>query len=381
MSIAARIKALNLSELRAMERHGKRLDEIGKARQVSDTPALTFSSLDIVDAQAKHVAGCRINKAVQKICQHALIQFPTDIQITDGNQQAMLDRAVEFINHVYGGDAVFAARLDRDESGKHSVDVFFAPKYLKETAKTRRGEAESYLWISNTKHGKDLCQRHRDEIIERNREMAELKRAKNEEAGRNVLIGPIQGTFSTGPSQVGIALQSEIRTWIVRRDPIIASLIKPKKQKQSLEPDRLEPEEYGLREDRAALERERKEIKERELSLDEKSLAAELKMKDAEKIFNEANTFRDEAIRLRDRFNNAHYAMSSFIQDIARKLGVSSSLSEIEAKFVELKKIEISSAKQHLIDALKSKRKRPDPVTFHGPVSVEEKDPDISPGM
>jgi hypothetical protein len=261
MSIAARIKALNLSELRAMERHGKRLDEIGKARQVNDTPALTFNGLDIVDAQAKHVAGCRINTAAQKICQHALIQFPTDIPVTEENQQLMLDSAVDFINHVYGGDAVFAARLDRDEAGKHSVDVFFAPKYLKETAKTRRGEAESDLWISNTKHGKDLCHQHRDEITERNRQMAELKRAKNEEAGRNVLIGPIQGTFSTGPGQVGIALQSEIRQWTTQKVPEFAVLIKSKKQKQSLEPDRLEPEEYGLREDRAALEREREEIK------------------------------------------------------------------------------------------------------------------------
>ena len=41
----------------------------------------------------------------------------------------MLREAVDFINGFYGGDAVFAVRLDRDEKGTHNVDVFFLPRW------------------------------------------------------------------------------------------------------------------------------------------------------------------------------------------------------------------------------------------------------------
>ncbi|MCV6596711.1 MAG: hypothetical protein OIF40_06485 [Mangrovicoccus sp.] len=63
----------------------------------------------------------------------------------------MLDEAVKFTNRTHGDNAVFRARLDRDEEGRHGVDVFFAPKYQKKT--TRR----SSEWVSLTKFGKELA--------------------------------------------------------------------------------------------------------------------------------------------------------------------------------------------------------------------------------
>ena len=41
----------------------------------------------------------------------------------------MLRHAVAFANGYHGGDAVFAARLDRDEEGRHTVDVFLMPRH------------------------------------------------------------------------------------------------------------------------------------------------------------------------------------------------------------------------------------------------------------
>ena len=61
-----------------------------------------------------------------------LVQFPTDIPLgpdPERTQKAMLDHAVRFANQYHGGDAVFAARLDRDEQGQHTVDVFAMPRY------------------------------------------------------------------------------------------------------------------------------------------------------------------------------------------------------------------------------------------------------------
>ncbi|MEJ5143688.1 hypothetical protein, partial [Gluconobacter albidus] len=62
----------------------------------------------------------------------------------------MLNEAVAFINASHGGRAVFRARLDRDEVGRHGVDVFYAPKYEKVT---RRGKVVED-WISLSKFGK-----------------------------------------------------------------------------------------------------------------------------------------------------------------------------------------------------------------------------------
>lgn len=79
-----------------------------------------------------------MNAGLKRPAMHAIIQFPPQIRISEANERKMLQLAVQFINKTHGGDAVFAARLDRDEDGRHTVDVFYSPKYVKETKKALR---------------------------------------------------------------------------------------------------------------------------------------------------------------------------------------------------------------------------------------------------
>lgn len=199
--------------LGTMEKHGKRQDRTSQDRKVRDVEPLVYGSLDLRSAYDDHVDGARMNKSLKRPVMHALVQFPTQIKINTKNEQKMLDLAVKFINDSHGGDAVFAARLDRDEEGRHNVDVFYAPKYLKKTKS--RGEE---IWISTTKHGKELCEKHRDEIVTRHRD----------------------GEFTTGPRQVGIALQEEFHQFMARHGVNLQA-----RQKKDLPgPDRDSPEVY-----------------------------------------------------------------------------------------------------------------------------------------
>ena len=217
MKASIRVNSLSLGgsgpkTIGAMEAHGKRLDKTSKLRRIRDQPPLVYGSLDLRDAFHKHVSGCRKNSGLKRPVMHALIQFPKQLKVTEANQQRMLKFAVEFINVNHGGDAVFAARLDRDELSQHVVDVFYTPKYKKITKS--RGEE---TWISTTKHAKELCKRHRDEIEKRH-----------------------GGRFLTGPRQIGIALQSELRRFLRTKNLNLA----PKQQKDHYQPDRVEPEVY-----------------------------------------------------------------------------------------------------------------------------------------
>jgi len=75
-----------------------------------------------------HMQG--VAQSGQTACLHILCQFPTQLMPTDDTAQfEMLRHSVRFVQQFHGGNAVFAARLDRDESGQHTVDVFAMPKY------------------------------------------------------------------------------------------------------------------------------------------------------------------------------------------------------------------------------------------------------------
>ena len=217
MKCAVRIKSLSLggspdSSLAGQQAHGMRLDGSSGKRRVRDAQPLVWGSLDLRAAFDKHVSGCRQNAALKKPALHALLQFPTEIPVTAENEQKMLKFAVQFINNTHGGDAVFAGRLDRDEAGRHTVDVFFTPKHVKET---KNGSA---TWISTTKHGKALCERYRSEIERRH-----------------------GGRFLTGPRQVGISMQNAFREYLIGKN----LKLEPKVEKQHAAPDRLTPEQYA----------------------------------------------------------------------------------------------------------------------------------------
>ena len=124
-----RQNTMDRAQLNAMERHGKRLDHMGPSRQVRDVEPLVYGTLDLAEARDRHMEGVQQQGNTEAV--HMFVQFPTDLPGADTlpKQQRMLSMAVEFANAYHGGDAVFAARLDRDEKGRHGVDVFLMPRY------------------------------------------------------------------------------------------------------------------------------------------------------------------------------------------------------------------------------------------------------------
>lgn len=150
VSGAVRVQRLSGVSFAAAEAHGKRLDAIGKVRAViDDAPPITTTGLDLADLYAAHAKGAKVQKSGTKAL-HLVLQFPKGL--VDGeNGQMMLDHARAFVASVFGPEAVFADRVDRDEKSRHVVDLFLAPKYEKITK--RRSQAA----ITTSKHLKDLA--------------------------------------------------------------------------------------------------------------------------------------------------------------------------------------------------------------------------------
>lgn len=258
MKAAVRIYSLTLGgagpkTLSAMERHGKREDQSSKRRRVRDVAPLVHGSLHLREAYDAHVDGCKMNKGLKRPVLHAVIQFPPELAKSEKNRRVMLAHAVRFINDTHGGDAVFAARLDQDEEGLGAVDVFFTPKYEKIT------RAGASMWVSTSKHGKELAEKHRAEIERRHK-----------------------GRFSTGPRQVGIALQAELYDYLGRT----GLKLEPRKLKDGGGPDRIEPEEH----------RARLQADEIQRKAEETLLKAQETLKEAEK---DAERVRGAVARLR----------------------------------------------------------------------------------
>ena len=256
MKCSIRIKSLSLggtpdSSLAGQESHGMRLDGTSQERRISDAVPLVWGSMELREAYDKHVDGARQNKGLKRPVLHALCQFPPEIVITEKSEKRMLALAVEFIQKTHGGDAVFSARLDRDEAGKHAVDVFFTPKYEKKT------KSKTEKWISTSKHGKQLCAKHRDEIERRH-----------------------GGKFLTGPRQVGMAFQSEFRDFLIEKN----LKIEVKTEKKETSSDRLSPEQFA----RKKAENNERAAQTKIGALDEEKKALELKIKVLQTLVREA---------------------------------------------------------------------------------------------
>jgi len=226
---AVRCTAIDARGLAAMEAHGKRLDRSSERRIVRDDSPLVYKGLDLADLYAAHMKDVRQNRAAKKTTLHFIVRFPPDL--LDGpeigmfsggkkkRQEMMLAQAVAFINRTHGGDAVYAARVDRDEAGETIVDVFAAPKYEKRTKRTKADEVGA-TWASTTKFGRELTEKHQQEIQTRHHS------AK----------GMLQG-----PRMVGIALQSEFASFFREKNGVPLA---PKKMKKTFLEDRLEIEAY-----------------------------------------------------------------------------------------------------------------------------------------
>lgn len=216
---AIRQNSLPLAKLAGQERHGKRLDDTSAMRHVRDVPPLVYNTLDLRDAQAVHMHGIQRSKGAKTAAIHAFVQFPTDL--IDGDdfmqQQRMLIGAVQFMNKVHGGDAVFAARLDCDEKGRHGVDVFLMPRY-----RVKYKDGREVTKASPSKFSK-----------------AEAKRR----FGRDDVRAQ------------GSALQDAWYEYL--RDEMRLEGVQPPERKALSVKDRLEPEAYGLQKDRRRLDAER----------------------------------------------------------------------------------------------------------------------------
>lgn len=153
---AVRVEQLKMNDLTKAEEHGKRLDASSQARSVFDAPPLTTTGLDLRKLFARHIEGAFVPEANSK-AMHVIVQFPTDL--VDGEDGAfILHHARAFGEKVFGPDAIFADRLDRDEKGRNVVDLFVAPKYLKRTKR------EEKVAVSMTRHLKLLAQKHEQNL-------------------------------------------------------------------------------------------------------------------------------------------------------------------------------------------------------------------------
>ena len=263
MKGAVRCKALTMEQLAAQEKHGKREDRLSQLRVVRDSDPLVYGSLDLRDAYDAHMDGVKQNSGAKRPVLHFIVRFPPELLSgpimgrfkgsQKERQQMMLDQAIRFVQDTHGGSAVFAGRLDTDETGETIADVFAVPRYEKRT-KRIRPDQKGPIWASATKFGKELAEKHQSEI-----------RRRHPDAKPGLL---------TSPRMVGIALQSEFADWF---ELINGFRLAPKAEKEGRAPDRLEKEahdrlaerEAALDAQAAALQTERRRVSELVAELNE----------------------------------------------------------------------------------------------------------------
>lgn len=261
MKGAVRCKALTMEQLAAQETHGKREDRLSQLRVVRDSDPLVYGSLDLRDAYDAHMVGVKQNAGSKRPVLHFIVRFPPELLSgpvagrfkgsQKERQEMMLAQAIRFIQDTHGGSAVFAGRLDTDETGETIADVFAAPRYEKRTKRTRPDE-KGPIWASSTRFGKELAEKHQHEI-----------RRRHPDAKPGLL---------TAPRMVGIALQSEFANWF---ELINGFRLAPKAEKEGRAPDRLEKEAHDrLAEREAALDAQAAALRAEKSRLS--ALAAEL---------------------------------------------------------------------------------------------------------
>ncbi len=200
--------------LKTMELHGRRLDKTSARRAINEVEPLVFRGLNLSELYLEHAKNARIKDGTKNPIMHFILQWPTSIEMSYTNELAILEESARFINDICGGRAVFAGRLDRDEIGRHAVDIFAAPLYTK-TTKLHGVQT----WSSTSKHLKILCKKHEAEIRRR--------------FGVDHLVDNLQAQ--------GMALQSE---WIQFLEDF-GLKIKPKVEKNSFFIDYLPPDAYA----------------------------------------------------------------------------------------------------------------------------------------
>lgn len=149
VSGAVRVHRLGGVALAAAESHALRNDHTGQVRGDARVPPVTTTGLLITKLYEEHIDGCLVQKGHTKAL-HLVVQFPTEL--VDGRDaKYMLQHARAFAETVFGTEAIFHDRVDRDEKSMHVVDLMVAPRYLKVTKR------KSQLAISTSRHLKELA--------------------------------------------------------------------------------------------------------------------------------------------------------------------------------------------------------------------------------
>ena len=290
------------NSLGAAELHGKRQDMTSQARRIRERDPLTWldpslqscdfatrtdtdPALDLRAAYAAWTDGCGQHGKLRHPVMHNLIQFPTGIALDPAAEQRMLDHAVAFVNRMQGGDAVFAARLDRDEAGRHTVDVFSTPRYWK-TTKARsgphKGQPVQRRMIASTRFDHEMARKpeHRAELVRRLKTCprdlrvalgypplpASLTKDQDTEWRTRLLTmdeSAARKSLPVGPRQVGQVLQTEWETYLRAIAPefgLDPTAISAKTEKTTPDADRLEPEIYKLNREAEAAESRRRAV-------------------------------------------------------------------------------------------------------------------------
>lgn len=141
----ARIWRLDLSQLQLAEVHARRLSPEAQKRQIRTEAPVTWlpdgidaDPLALEDRYRHHVDGAFIPKGDGRAL-HMLVKFPSDVPVaTREDADAALALAVDFARSIFGDEAVFAARMDRDETSFTNADLFIAPRYVKKTKHTEK---------------------------------------------------------------------------------------------------------------------------------------------------------------------------------------------------------------------------------------------------
>lgn len=242
----------------------------------------------LMDAYEAHVEGARRSAGSHKLFQHAFLQFPTDIEITPESEQEMLAQGVAFINRTYGGNAAFHARLDRDEKGRHGVDVFFAPRYAKTTAKGTED------WVSLSKFSKELA---RDRFGQRpktvkNRKTGEFEPVKDK-AGKPVMGWNDSGYFQGRALQDAFFehLQGMGLEWAVRGE-----------RKKTRDDDWKTPEQIGAEKD---LQRAREEAEKAERTVRAAQAEIDDARAEAQRLAQEQQRATERAVEAQRRAEEA----------------------------------------------------------------------------
>lgn len=143
--VMARIRRLTRRQIGLAEIHARRLDAKSRSRTVREEPPVTWvpqgvdlNPLALPKLYDRHVAGAFVPNGKSK-AMHMLVLFPDDVKTdTRADAEVALRLAVEFAQELFGGNAVFAARMDRDEKSLTNADLFIAPRYIKKTKHTEK---------------------------------------------------------------------------------------------------------------------------------------------------------------------------------------------------------------------------------------------------